>query len=298
MAGARRQRDLQNPSPVARRLTSVVRRWPGQWRYGHGFERRIDCPPGWNCIGGDNDESGAARVTPPGELDACIIVGTRPLYYHPSKDPLPKPWSMKCCRSSRCFASCAARRPSSCSRFTVACSWCASSAGTVSPRLLRSAHHRLCAAGWPGLGPRRCLGLHVVHGKAGRKYAPQAMALFRSMRIVSMSQQSWPPRPSSRSTRNNLLITPALWHSRRRSSSAGPLVSRGGRRCAPGIWPLRNTCRDATACRGLTPEPARSADRSRCVAVARQCRDRSIPPQQSPGVRHAAALGMPQRAAS
>jgi hypothetical protein len=29
--------------------------------------------------------------------------------------------------------------------------------------------------------------------KAGRKYAPQAMALFRSLRIVSMSQQSWPP---------------------------------------------------------------------------------------------------------
>ena len=28
--------------------------------------------------------------------------------------------------------------------------------------------------------------------KAGRKYAPQAMAMFRSLRIIAASQQSWP----------------------------------------------------------------------------------------------------------
>ena len=31
-----------------------------------------------------------------------------------------------------------------------------------------------------------------IVAKAGRKYAPQAMAMFRSLRIIAASQQSWP----------------------------------------------------------------------------------------------------------
>ncbi len=159
-----------------------------------GLNVAFDCPPGWNCIGGDNDESGAARVTPPGELDACIIVGTRPLYYHPSKILSPEALVDEVLSQQPLFR--VVRRSP--------------------PEQLQSVHGRLFLVrivGWHGepkiaagqlitvfvpqdgqVSARAAVSVFMWYTeKAGRKYAPQAMALFRSMRIVSMSQQSWPP---------------------------------------------------------------------------------------------------------
>ena len=159
-----------------------------------GLNVAFDCPSGWTCTSGENDDSGAARVVPPGELDACLIVGTRPLYYQPSKI-LPPEALVDEVLSQQPLFRVVRRSP---------------------PEQLQSIHGRLCLVrivgghGEPKIAAGQLVTVFVPQDgdvtaraavavfmwyteKAGRKYAPQAMALFRSMRIVSMSQQSWPP---------------------------------------------------------------------------------------------------------
>ena len=143
---------------------------------------------------GENADRCAARVVPPGELDACLIIGTRPLYYQPNKI-LPPEALVDEVLSQQPLFRVVRRSP---------------------PEQLQSIHGRLFLVrivGWHG-EPKIAAGQLVTvfvpqdaevtaraavavfmwyTEKAGRKYAPQAMALFRSLRIVSMSQQSWPP---------------------------------------------------------------------------------------------------------
>ncbi len=159
-----------------------------------GLNVAFDCPAGWSVTSGENDDSGAARVVPPGELDACLIIGTRPLYYQPNKI-LPPEALVDEVLSQQPLFRVVRRSP---------------------PEQLQSIHGRLFLVrivGWHG-EPKIAAGQLVTvfvpqdsevtaraavavfmwyTEKAGRKYAPQAMALFRSLRIVSMSQQSWPP---------------------------------------------------------------------------------------------------------
>ncbi|MBL9003180.1 MAG: hypothetical protein JNJ46_02975 [Myxococcales bacterium] len=159
-----------------------------------GLNVAFDCPAGWTVTSGENDDSGAARVVPPGELDACLIIGTRPLYYQPNKI-LPPEALVDEVLSQQPLFRVVRRSP---------------------PEQLQSIHGRLFLVrivGWHG-EPKIAAGQLVTvfvpqdaevtaraavavfmwyTEKAGRKYAPQAMALFRSLRIVSMSQQSWPP---------------------------------------------------------------------------------------------------------
>ena len=45
-----------------------------------GLTVAFDCPAGWISAAGDSEESEAVRLVPQGELDACLAVGTKPLF--------------------------------------------------------------------------------------------------------------------------------------------------------------------------------------------------------------------------
>ncbi len=157
-----------------------------------GLTVAFDCPPGWSNSLGENDESGAVRLVPPGELDACLIVGLRPLFQAPGK-LLPPETVIDEVLALQPLFRVVRRSP---------------------PEQLQSMHGRLYlvrVVGWHG-EPKIATGQLVTvfipqdgvaraavavflwyTEKAGRKYAPQAMSLFRSMRVVATSQQSWPP---------------------------------------------------------------------------------------------------------
>ena len=159
-----------------------------------GLNVAFDCPSGWSSSAAENEENGAARLVPPGELDACIIVGTRPLFFQPTKLLAPETLVDEVLAQQPLFR--VVRRSP--------------------PEQLQSSHGRLFLVrivGWHGepkiatgqlitvfvpqdgdISARAAVSIFMWYTeKAGRKYAPQAMALFRSMRIVQMSQQSWPP---------------------------------------------------------------------------------------------------------
>ena len=159
-----------------------------------GLTVAFDCPPGWSSSAGENEELGAVRLVPPGEIDACLIVGTRPLY-HPPQKLLPPETVVDEVLALQPLFRVVRRSP---------------------PEQLQSMHGRLYlvrVVGWHG-EPKIATGQLVTvflpqeniamaragvavflwyTEKAGRKYAPQAMSLFRSMRVVATSQQSWPP---------------------------------------------------------------------------------------------------------
>lgn len=159
-----------------------------------GLTVSFDCPAGWVSVQGENDETGAVRLLPPGEMDACMAIGTRPLYQSPGR-PLPP---------EQLIDEVLALQP----QFRVV--------RRSPPEQLQSMTGRLFlvrVVGWHGEPKIACGQLVAVFlpqdtspqtraavaiflwytEKAGRKYAPQAMALFRSLRIVPNSQDSWPP---------------------------------------------------------------------------------------------------------
>lgn len=159
-----------------------------------GLTVAFDCPPGWLSAAGENEEAGAVRLLPPNELDACMVVGTRPLFQAPGK-ALPPDALIDEALSLQPQFRVVRRSP---------------------PEQLQSMNGRLYLVrlvGWHG-EPKIAAGQLVTvfvpqdgapparaavaiflwyTEKAGRRYAPQAMALFRSLRIVPVSQQSWPP---------------------------------------------------------------------------------------------------------
>jgi hypothetical protein len=159
-----------------------------------GLTVAFDCPPTWSNSTGENEENSAVRLVPPGELDACLIVGTRPLFHPPAKALLAETLIDEALALQPLFR--VVRRSP--------------------PEQLQSMHGRLHLVrivGWHG-EPKIATGQLITvfipqdtnlvaragvavflwyTEKAGRKYAPQAMSLFRSMRIVATSQQSWPP---------------------------------------------------------------------------------------------------------
>jgi len=159
-----------------------------------GLTVAFDCPPGWSNSSGDHEESSAVRLVPPGEMDACLIVGLRPLFHPPGK-VLPPETVVDEVLALQPLFRVVRRSP---------------------PEQLQSMHGRLYlvrVVGWHG-EPKIATGQLVTvfipqdgaaparaavavfiwyTEKAGRKYAPQAMSLFRSMRVVATSQQSWPP---------------------------------------------------------------------------------------------------------
>lgn len=158
-----------------------------------GLTVAFDCPPGWSSSKGENEERSAVRLIPPGEMDACLIVGTRPLFQAPGK-VLPPETIVDEAMALQPLFRVVRRSP---------------------PEHLQSMHGRLYlvrVVGWHG-EPKIATGQLITvflpqeeaparagvavflwyTEKAGRKYAPQAMSLFRSMRIVATSEQSWPP---------------------------------------------------------------------------------------------------------
>lgn len=159
-----------------------------------GLNVAFDCPTGWNSAAGEQDEATAVRLLPHGELDACLIVGTQPLYY-PAGKILPPDTIVDEVLSMQPLFRVVRRSP---------------------PEQLQLLQGRVFLArivGWhgePKIATGQLIAVFVPQSvelqaraavatflwyteKAGRKYAPQAMATFRSMRIVAESQQSWPP---------------------------------------------------------------------------------------------------------
>jgi len=127
-------------------------------------------------------------------MDACLIVGTRPLFHPPAKVLPPESIVDEVLALQPLFR--VVRRSP--------------------PEQLQSMHGRLYlvrVVGWHGepkiatgqlvtvfipqegtVAARAAVAIFLWYTeKAGRKYAPQAMSLFRSMRVVATSQQSWPP---------------------------------------------------------------------------------------------------------
>ena len=158
-----------------------------------GLTVAFDCPSGWISAAGDSEDSDAVRLIPQGELDACLAVGTRPLVGTAGKPISPE----------TLVDEVLAQQP----QFRVV--------RRSPPEQLQSVSGRLYlvrVVGWHG-EPKIAAGQLVAiflpqdgapqaraavaiflwyTEKAGRKYAPQAMAMFRSLRIVTASQQSWP----------------------------------------------------------------------------------------------------------
>jgi hypothetical protein len=161
-----------------------------------GLTVAFDCPSGWISAAGDSEDGDAVRLIPPGELDACLAISTRPLLA-----PAGKPLSPEIL-----IDEVLAQQP----QFRVV--------RRSPPEQLQSVSGRLYlvrVVGWHG-EPKIAAGQLVTiflpqdgagtaqtraavaiflwyTEKAGRKYAPQAMATFRSLRIAAASQQSWPP---------------------------------------------------------------------------------------------------------
>lgn len=159
-----------------------------------GLTVGFDCPAGWVNATGDGEEAGdAVRLIPPGELDACLAICKKPLYAPPGKALLP----------DTLIDEVLAQQP----QFRVV--------RRSPPEQLQSVNGRLYLVrivGWhgepkiaagqlvtiffpqDGAGPQRAsVAIFLWYTeKAGRKYAPQAMATFRSLRIIPASQQSWP----------------------------------------------------------------------------------------------------------
>jgi hypothetical protein len=161
-----------------------------------GLTVAFDCPPGWSSQQSESDESGAMRLVPPGETDACLTISSQPLFAPPQKPILPELLVDEALALQPLFR--VVRRSP--------------------PEQLQSMHGRLYlvrVVGWHG-EPKIATGQLITvffpqegtspstaraavavflwyTEKAGRKYAPQAMSLFRSLRIVATSQQSWPP---------------------------------------------------------------------------------------------------------
>ena len=158
-----------------------------------GLTVAFDCPSGWISAAGDSEESDAVRLVPQGELDACLAISTKPLFGTAGKPLSPE----------TLIDEVLAQQP----QFRVV--------RRSPPEQLQSVSGRLYlvrVVGWHG-EPKIAAGQLVTvflpqdgspqaraavaiflwyTEKAGRKYAPQAMAMFRSLRIVTASQQSWP----------------------------------------------------------------------------------------------------------
>ncbi len=159
-----------------------------------GLTVGFDCPPGLVSLVGDGDSSELVRLVPSGEVDACLLVSRRPLFATGSQSLHPE----------LLLDEVLAQQP----QFRVVrrspAEQIQSSVGKM---------HLLRVVGWHG-EPKIALGQLVAlfspsnpalpscaavsiflwyTEKAGRKYAPQAMALFRSLRVMPVSQQSWPP---------------------------------------------------------------------------------------------------------
>jgi hypothetical protein len=159
-----------------------------------GLTVLFDCPPGLVSLVGDGDGNELVRLVPQGEVDACLLVSRKPLFATGNQSLHPE----------LLLDEVLAQQP----QFRVVrrspAEQIQSSVGKM---------HLLRVVGWHG-EPKIALGQLVAlfspsnpalpscaavsiflwyTEKAGRKYAPQAMALFRSLRVMPVSQQSWPP---------------------------------------------------------------------------------------------------------
>lgn len=162
-----------------------------------GLTVAFDCPAGWSTTGsGEVEDAEAVRLLPQGEMDACLVVGTSPLFGSGGGS------ASRGLQPEALIDEMLAQQP----QFRVV--------RRSPPEALQSQTGRLHltrVVGWHGEPKIACGQLITVFTpsesparaalatfiwyteKAGRRYAPQAMALFRSMRIVQSSSQSWPP---------------------------------------------------------------------------------------------------------
>ena len=159
-----------------------------------GLTVGFDCPPGLVSLLADGDGADLVRLVPQGEVDACLLVSRRPLFATGNQSLQPELLLDEVLSQQPQFR--VVRR---------------SPAEQIQSSLGRM--HLLRVVGWHG-EPKIALGQLVAlfsptnpalpscaavsifiwyTEKAGRKYAPQAMALFRSLRVMPVSQQSWPP---------------------------------------------------------------------------------------------------------
>ena len=162
-----------------------------------GLTVAFDCPAGWSTSStGDVEDAEAVRLLPQGEMDACLVVGTVPLFFGGAGA------GNRLLQPEMLIDEMLAQQP----QFRVV--------RRSPPEQLQSQTGRMHltrVVGWHGEPKIACGQLITVFTpsesparaalatfiwyteKAGRRYAPQAMALFRSMRIVQSSAQSWPP---------------------------------------------------------------------------------------------------------
>lgn len=185
-----------------------------------GLTVAFDCPAGWstNSFGpGEVEDTEAVRLLPQGEMDACLVVGTVPLFFTASAAGTSGPASASGAPTTASAPGISTARPlqpellidemlAQQPQFRVV--------RRSPPEQLQSQSGRLHltrVVGWHGEPKIACGQLITVFTpsesssraalatfiwyteKAGRRYAPQAMALFRSLRIVQSSSQSWPP---------------------------------------------------------------------------------------------------------
>jgi hypothetical protein len=165
-----------------------------------GLTVAFDCPAGWSSTGsGEVEDTEAVRLLPQGEMDACLVVGTAPLFGSGGSGG---GTGGRVLQPEALIDEMLAQQP----QFRVV--------RRSPPEQLQSQTGRLHltrVVGWHGEPKIACGQLITVFTptesparaalatfiwyteKAGRRYAPQAMALFRSMRIVQSSSQSWPP---------------------------------------------------------------------------------------------------------
>ncbi|MBL8634062.1 MAG: hypothetical protein JNM40_12635 [Myxococcales bacterium] len=159
-----------------------------------GLTVGFDCPPGLVSLVGDGDSAELVRLVPQAEVDACLLVSRKPLFATGTQSLAPDLLLDEVLSQQPQFR--VVRR---------------SPAEQIQSSVGRM--HLLRVVGWHG-EPKIALGQLVAlffptnpalpscaavsiflwyTEKAGRKYAPQAMALFRSLRVMPVSQQSWPP---------------------------------------------------------------------------------------------------------
>ncbi|HMU37680.1 MAG TPA: hypothetical protein PKE31_01580 [Pseudomonadota bacterium] len=159
-----------------------------------GLTVGFDCPPGLLSLVGNDQNQEMVRLVPQGEVDACLLVSRRPLFAHTGQ----------LLQSEQLLDEVLGSQP----QFRVVRRSPAEQVQSSAGRM-----HLLRVVGWhgepkialgqlvalfspsnPALPPCAAVAIFLWYTeKAGRKYAPQAMALFRSLRILPLSQQSWPP---------------------------------------------------------------------------------------------------------
>lgn len=159
-----------------------------------GLTVGFDSPAGLSSFTNNDDSADLVRLVPQGEIDACLLVSRRPIFGQPGRSLQP----------DVLLDEVLGQQP----QFRVVRRSPAEQIQTAAGRM-----HLLRVVGWhgepkialgqlvalfspsnPALPPCAAVAVFLWYTeKAGRKYAPQAMALFRSLRILPLSQQSWPP---------------------------------------------------------------------------------------------------------